>query len=71
VLRSNALSTGQNAMRGLLGTTAGFLVGCDRRADRTNTTVLWVLLPIAVLFGGLARPRSPSPPARPLSPSRC
>jgi len=55
VLRSNALSTGQNAMRGLLGTTAGFLVGGVIVAlIGTNTTVLWVLLPIAVLFGGLA-----------------
>ena len=27
VLRSNALSTGQNALRGLLGTVAGFAVG--------------------------------------------
>jgi hypothetical protein len=55
VLRSNALSTGQNLLRGLLGTTAGFVVGGALVAlIGTNTILLWVLLPIAVLFGGLA-----------------
>ena len=55
VLRSNALSTGQNALRGLLGTVAGFVVGALLVAlVGTNTTVLWLLLPLAVLFAGLA-----------------
>jgi Fusaric acid resistance protein-like len=55
VLRSNALSTGQNVLRGLLGTTVGFIVGGALVAlVGTNTTLLWVILPIAVLCGGLA-----------------
>jgi hypothetical protein len=55
VLRSNALSTGQNFLRGLLGTTAGFIVGGVLVAlIGTNTTLLWLLLPVAILFAGLA-----------------
>ena len=55
VLRSNALSTGQNVVRGLLGTAAGFIVGAALVAlIGTNTTLLWLLLPPAVLFAGLA-----------------
>src|SRR6202035_4454305 len=55
VLRSNALSTGQNVVRGLLGTTAGFIVGAALVAlIGTDTTLLWLLLPPAVLFAGLA-----------------
>jgi len=55
VLRSNALSTGQNVVRGLLGTVVGFIVGGALVVViGTNTTVLWVLLPLAVLFAGLA-----------------
>jgi len=55
VLRSNALSTGQNVVRGLLGTVAGFIVGGALVVlIGTNTTVLWVLLPPAVLLAGLA-----------------
>jgi uncharacterized membrane protein YccC len=55
VLRSNALTTGQNVLRGLLGTTAGFVVGAALVAlIGTNTTVLWLLLPFAVLLAGLA-----------------
>jgi uncharacterized membrane protein YccC len=55
VLRSNALTTGQNVLRGLLGTTAGFVVGAALVAViGTNTTVLWLLLPVAVLLAGLA-----------------
>jgi hypothetical protein len=55
VLRSNALSTGQNVVRAVLGTTAGFVIGGGLvYAIGTNTTVLWVLLPIAVLLAGLA-----------------
>jgi uncharacterized membrane protein YccC len=55
VLRSNALSTGQNLLRGIVGTAAGFVVGGVLVAViGTNTTILWLLLPIAVLFAGLA-----------------
>jgi Fusaric acid resistance protein-like len=55
VLRSNALSTGQNVLRGLLGTVAGFVVGGALvELVGTNTTLLWVLLPPAVLLAGLA-----------------
>ena len=55
VLRSNALSTGQNVYRALLGTTGGFLVGGALVAlIGTNTVVLWILLPFVILFAGLA-----------------
>jgi uncharacterized membrane protein YccC len=55
VLRSNALSTGDNVVRGLLGTVAGFVVGGVLVVlIGTNTTVLWALLPFAVLFAGFA-----------------
>ena len=55
VLRSNALSTGQNVIRGLLGTIAGFVVGGVLVVlIGTNTAVLWLLLPPAVLLAGLA-----------------
>jgi fusaric acid resistance family protein len=55
VLRSNALSTGDNVVRGLLGTVAGFTVGGVLVAlIGTNTTLLWIVLPFAVLFAGLA-----------------
>ena len=55
VLRSSALNTGQNIVRALLGTAAGFIVGAILvTLIGTNTTVLWVLLPIAILLAGLA-----------------
>jgi uncharacterized membrane protein YccC len=55
VLRSNALSTGQNAIRGLLGTVAGFIIGAAiLAAIGTSTTLLWVLLPPVVLLAGIA-----------------
>ena len=55
VLRSTALNTGQNALRGLLGTLAGFVVGGALVfAIGTNTTVFWVLLPVAILVTGVA-----------------
>ncbi|MEU7059257.1 FUSC family protein [Streptomyces sp. NPDC046197] len=55
VLRSNALSTGQNALRALGGTLAGSVIGAGllyligRHGD-----VLWYLLPFAVLLAGVA-----------------
>ena len=53
VLRSNALSTGQNALRGLLGTAAGFAVGGTLVAViGTERAVLWTVLPLAVLLAG-------------------
>ena len=55
VLRSNALSTGENVVRGLLGTTIGLVVGAALVSIiDPDTTALWLLLPVAVLFAGLA-----------------
>ena len=55
VLRSNALSTGQSVVRALLGTVVGIIVGAVIvLAVGTNTTVLWVLLPPAILVTGVA-----------------
>jgi fusaric acid resistance family protein len=55
VLRSNALNTGQFVLRGVLGTAIGFVVGSAVVAViGTNTAVLWLLLPLAVLFAGIA-----------------
>jgi hypothetical protein len=55
ILRSNALSTGQTYARALAGTVIGFVVGAALvLAIGTDTTVLWILLPFAVLFGGIA-----------------
>jgi hypothetical protein len=55
VLRSNALNTGQDAVRAILGTVAGFIVGAALLVGiGTNTTVLWFLLPLAVFLAGVA-----------------
>jgi hypothetical protein len=55
VLRSNALNTGQFVLRGVLGTAVGFAVGAGVLAMiGTNETVLWCLLPFAILFAGIA-----------------
>ena len=55
VLRSNALNTGQFIVRGILGTGIGFVIGAVAlELIGTNTTVLWILLPAAVLFAGIA-----------------
>src|SRR5580693_4343077 len=55
VLRSNALNTGQDAIRAMLGTLAGFIVGAALLAGiGTNTTLLWFLLPLAVFLAGVA-----------------
>jgi hypothetical protein len=44
VLRSNALNTGQDAVRAMLGTVAGFIVGAALLVGiGTNTTLLWFL----------------------------
>ena len=55
VLRSNALSTGQNVLRGLGGTVAGFVIGAIALAFiGTNTVLLWALLPVSILLAGIA-----------------
>jgi hypothetical protein len=55
VLRSNALSTGQNAVRSLAGTTVGFVIGAGvLLLVGTNTTLLWFLLAPAILLAGFA-----------------
>jgi uncharacterized membrane protein YccC len=55
VLRSNALSTGQNILRGLLGTVIGFVVGgLLLTLIGADTTLLWFLLPVAILLAGVA-----------------
>ena len=53
VLRSNALSTGQNVVRGLIGTVVGFIAGAGLLAViGTDHALLWFLLPPAILFAG-------------------
>jgi len=55
VLRSNALNTGQNVVRGLFGTVVGFIIGAALLAViGTNTTLLWLVLPPAILLAGVA-----------------
>src|SRR5215470_13185951 len=55
VLRSNALNTGQDAVRAMLGTVAGFILGAVLLvAIGTNTTLLWFLLPLVVFLAGVA-----------------
>lgn len=55
VLRSNALNTGQNAVRALGGTIAGSLIGAGLlHLIGHHGTLLWFLLPLAVLIAGIA-----------------
>ncbi|MCX5414249.1 FUSC family protein [Streptomyces sp. NBC_00059] len=55
VLRSNALLTGQNALRALTGTLAGIIVGSGLIfLLGSNHTMFWVLLPPAILVTGIA-----------------
>lgn len=55
VLRSNALNTGQSVLRGILGTVAGFVVGgALLQLIGADTTLLWLLLPFAILLAGIA-----------------
>jgi uncharacterized membrane protein YccC len=55
VLRSNALNTGQDAVRAVLGTLVGFIAGAALLVGiGTNTTLLWFLLPLAVFLAGVA-----------------
>ncbi|MEY9951460.1 FUSC family protein [Leifsonia sp. EB34] len=55
VLRSNALSTGQTVLRGVVGTAVGVLLGAlAMLVIGDNRVVIWVLLPIAILVAGVA-----------------
>jgi len=55
VLRSNALSTGQDSLRALAGTIGGLIGGAGLLAViGTSGTALWIMLPIAVLLAGVA-----------------
>ncbi len=55
VLRSSAVNTSANALRAILGTAIGFILGAALlELVGTNTTVLWVLLPVAILLAGFA-----------------
>jgi uncharacterized membrane protein YccC len=55
VLRTNASSTGATALRALLGTAAGFVIGALLLlAIGTSTGVLWTVLPIAILVAAYA-----------------
>ncbi|MGS0687973.1 FUSC family protein [Nakamurella sp. GG22] len=53
VLRTTALTTGSTALRALVGTLAGFVVGAViMLAVGTTPWHLWVLLPVSVLIAG-------------------
>jgi uncharacterized membrane protein YccC len=55
VLRSNALTTGQNILRAMIGTTIGFVLGAILLIlVGNNTSVYWGLFPPAIFFAGLA-----------------
>jgi hypothetical protein len=55
VLRSNALSTGQNALRAIGGTLLGFVVAALLVVVvGTNSILLWFLLPVALFVAGFA-----------------
>ncbi|QMU80272.1 FUSC family protein [Streptacidiphilus sp. PB12-B1b] len=55
VLRSSALNTGQNAMRAVLGTVAGSIIGAGLlQLIGHHGTLLWFLLPLAILLAGIA-----------------
>ncbi|MFI2205474.1 FUSC family protein [Streptomyces sp. NPDC020192] len=55
VLRSNALNTGQNALRAVLGTVLGSFIGAGLlQLIGHHGTVLWLLLPLAILVAGIA-----------------
>jgi uncharacterized membrane protein YccC len=60
VLRTNAGSTGSTALRALLGTVAGFAIGAVLIiAIGTDSTALWVALPIAVFVAAYAPGTAP------------
>jgi uncharacterized membrane protein YccC len=60
VLRTNASATGATAVRALLGTVIGFVVGGALLiAVGTSTAVLWLVLPLAVLIASYAPGTAP------------
>ena len=55
VLRSNALNTGQNALRAVGGTVVGSILGAALlQLIGQHGNVLWALLPVAILIAGIA-----------------
>ena len=55
VLRSNALGTGSTAVRAVVGTALGFVLGSVVLvALHTHDDYLWAILPVAVLVAGIA-----------------
>ena len=55
VLRTNAASTGSTALRALLGTVVGFVIGAVLLlAIGSSTAALWTALPLAVLVAAYA-----------------
>ena len=55
VLRSNALNTGQNALRAVGGTIVGSIIGAAMlELIGHHGTLLWFLLPLAILLAGIA-----------------
>ncbi len=55
VLRSNALATGRTTLQALAGTLVGFVIGAlFLMMVGTGTTVLWVILPVAVFLAAYA-----------------
>ena len=60
VLRTSASSTGASALRALAGTVAGFAVGAALLlAIGHHTTVLWAVLPLAILVAAYAPGTAP------------
>jgi uncharacterized membrane protein YccC len=60
VLRTNAASTGSTAMRALAGTAIGFVIGgALLLAIGSDSTALWVVLPIAVFVAAYAPGTAP------------
>jgi uncharacterized membrane protein YccC len=60
VLRTNAAATGSTALRALLGTAIGFAIGATLMlAIGSNSTALWVALPLAVMVAAYAPGAAP------------
>jgi hypothetical protein len=60
VLRTNASATGATAVRALLGTVIGFVIGGALLiAIGTSTVALWIVLPVAVLIASYAPGTAP------------
>ncbi len=60
VLRTNAVATGATAFRALLGTAIGFVVGgALLLAIGSDTTGLWIILPLAVFVAAYAPGTAP------------